>query len=175
MFLFKKGLIRTYCNRLYGLKEKLGPFSCYGRIKQTAQAKTLMSPILIQKWAHQIVEHAYHHTAHFFMDQNDHHWATPSILSILTMFYLPPPLTLLKITNGSLCHRSFFFEYIQSSLINHHDHHYMYRSYCLYLVKHFVVALTNFCMVKLTQLHQLISFKWARVIVWPTGVKSHHT
>ena len=42
-------------------------------LKQTAQAKILMSPILIQKRAHQIVEHAYHHTAHFFMSQNDHH------------------------------------------------------------------------------------------------------
>ena len=42
-------------------------------LKQTAQAKILMSPILIRKRAHQIVEHAYHQTAHFFMIQNDHH------------------------------------------------------------------------------------------------------
>ena len=32
-----------------------------------------MSQILIQKRAHQIVEHAYHQTADFFMSQNDHH------------------------------------------------------------------------------------------------------
>ena len=42
-------------------------------LKQTAQVEILMSPILILKRAHQIVEHAYHHTAHFFMGQNDHH------------------------------------------------------------------------------------------------------
>ena len=42
-------------------------------LKQIAQAKFLMLPVLIQKRAHQIVEHAYHQTAHFFMSQNDHH------------------------------------------------------------------------------------------------------
>ena len=42
-------------------------------LKQAAQAKILMSPILIRKRAHQIGEHAYHHTAHLFMGQNDHH------------------------------------------------------------------------------------------------------
>ena len=34
-----------------------------------------------------------------------------------------------------------------------HDYDYMYRNYGLYLVKHFVVALTNVCTVKLVQLH----------------------
>ena len=42
-------------------------------LKQTARAKILMSPILIRKRAHQVVEHADHQTAHFFMNQNDHH------------------------------------------------------------------------------------------------------
>ena len=42
-------------------------------LKQTAQAKILMSPILIRKRAHQIVENAYHQTAHFFKTQNDNH------------------------------------------------------------------------------------------------------
>ena len=42
-------------------------------LKQTAQAKILMSPILIRKRAPQIVERVYHQTAHFFMSQNDHH------------------------------------------------------------------------------------------------------
>ena len=51
------------------------------------------------------------------------------------------------------------------------DHHYMHRNYGLYLVKHFVVALTNICTVKLAKLHQLIRFKSARVIVWPAGGK----
>ena len=32
-----------------------------------------MSAILIRKRAHQIVEHTYHQTAHFFMSQNDDH------------------------------------------------------------------------------------------------------
>ena len=90
------------------------------------------------------------------------------------MFHLSPSL-LLKITNGSLCHRSFVFNYFQSSLVDQHDHHYMYRSYDLYLVKHFVVALTNVCTVKLAQLHYLIRFKSALVIICPAGVKLHHT
>ena len=34
----------------------------------------------------------------------------------------------------------------------------MYKNYGLYLVKHFVVALTNVCTVKLAQLHKLIRF-----------------
>ena len=33
----------------------------------------LMSTVLIRKRAHQIVEHAYHQTARFFISQNDHH------------------------------------------------------------------------------------------------------
>ena len=35
----------------------------------------------------------------------------------------------------------------------------MYRNYGLYLVEHFVVALTNVCTVRLAQLHSLICFK----------------
>ena len=68
-------------------------------------AKILMSPILIQKRAHQIVGHAYHQTAHFFMSQNDHHLG-----DAINFDYASPPssLILLKITNGSLCHRFFF-------------------------------------------------------------------
>ena len=42
-------------------------------LKQTAQAKILMSQIFIQKRALQIVEHVYHQAAHFFMSQNDHY------------------------------------------------------------------------------------------------------
>ena len=75
-------------------------------LKQTAQAIILMSPILIQKRAHQIVEHAYHQTAYFFMSQNDHHSGD----TINFNYVSPPslPLTLLKITNDSLCHRFLF-------------------------------------------------------------------
>ena len=47
----------------------------------------------------------------------------------------------------------------------------MYRNYGLYLLKHFVVALTNVCSVKLAQLHSLIRFKSARVKVRLAGVK----
>ena len=54
MFLLEKSLIGSYCNKLYDLK-------------QTAQAKISMSPILIRKRNHQIVEQAYHQTAYFFM------------------------------------------------------------------------------------------------------------
>ena len=45
----------------------------------------------------------------------------------------------------------------------------MYTSYGLYFLKHFVVALTKVCTVKLAQLHHLMRFKSARVIVWPAG------
>ena len=40
-------------------------FHAKAELKLTAQAKILMSPILIRKWPHQM--------AHFFMGQNDHH------------------------------------------------------------------------------------------------------
>ena len=49
----------------------------YARAKEHARSQRryfiLMSPVLIRKRAHQIVEHAYHQTAGFFMSQNDHH------------------------------------------------------------------------------------------------------
>ena len=73
MFLFEKSLTGAYCNRLCDLKERQAPFHAKAELKQTARAEFLMSPILIQKRAHQIVEHAYYHTAHFFLSQNDHH------------------------------------------------------------------------------------------------------
>ena len=73
MFLFEKSLIGAYCNRLYDLKKGRAFFHAKAELKQTAQAKILMSQILIRKRGHQIVEHAYHQTAHFFMSQNDHH------------------------------------------------------------------------------------------------------
>ena len=41
--------------------------------------------------------------------------------------------------------------------------------------KHFAVAPINVCTVKLAQLHYLIRFKSAVVIVWPAGVKLQHT
>ena len=74
-------------------------------LKQTAPAKILMSPILIQKRAHQVVEHAYHQTAHFFVNQNDYHLGNAISFDYVSS---PRPLTLKKITNGSLCHHSFF-------------------------------------------------------------------
>ena len=63
----------------------------------------LISPILIRKQAHQIIEHAYHQTADFFMSQNDHH----SSDAINFDYVSSPPVTLLKIKNGSLSYRSF--------------------------------------------------------------------
>ena len=41
MFLFEESLIGAYCNRLYDLGERLGPFSCYGRIKANSADKNL--------------------------------------------------------------------------------------------------------------------------------------
>ena len=51
----------------------MAPFHAKAKLRQTAHANILLSAILIQKRAHQIVEHAYHQTTHFFMSQNDHH------------------------------------------------------------------------------------------------------
>ena len=104
MFLFEKSLIDTYCNRLYDLKERQEPFSCYGQIKANSAGKTLNVANINSKAAQQIVEHAYHQTALFFMGQNDHHLGD----AINFNYVSSSPLTLLKITNGSLCHRSFF-------------------------------------------------------------------
>ena len=75
-------------------------------LKQTALAKILMSQILIQKQTHQIVEHPYHRTAHFFLSQNDHHLDDAINFDYVSS---PSPLTLLKIASGSFCHRFFFY------------------------------------------------------------------
>ena len=96
MFLFENSIISAYCYRLYDLKERHGPFYAMAKLKQIAQAKIFMSQILMQKRAHQIVEHAYHQTAHFFMSQNNHYLG-----DAINYDYISPP-TLLKITNGSL-------------------------------------------------------------------------
>ena len=106
MFLFEKSLIGAYCNRSYDLKKDSVLFHAKAELKQTAQAKILMSGILIRKRAHQIVEHAYRQTAHFFMSQNDHHLGDAINFDYVSS---PPFSTFLKITNSSLCDRSFFF------------------------------------------------------------------
>ena len=41
MLLFEKRLICVYCNRLYDLGQRHGPFSCYGRIKANNAGKNL--------------------------------------------------------------------------------------------------------------------------------------
>ena len=41
MFLFQGSLIGVYCNRLYDLRERHGPFSCYGQIKANSAGKDL--------------------------------------------------------------------------------------------------------------------------------------
>ena len=49
MLLFEKSVIGIYCNRLYDLKESHSPFHAMTELKQIAQAKILMSAILIRK------------------------------------------------------------------------------------------------------------------------------
>ena len=41
MFLFEKGVIGAYCNRLYDLKERQEFFSCYDRIQAISAGKNL--------------------------------------------------------------------------------------------------------------------------------------
>ena len=74
------------------------PFHAMAELKQTAQAKILISQILIQKRAHQIVKQAYHHTAPLFYCQNDHHLDDAINFHCVSRALL----TLLKITSGSL-------------------------------------------------------------------------
>ena len=47
MFLFGKSLIGAYCNRLYDLEKGMVPFHAMAEFKQTAQAKILITQILI--------------------------------------------------------------------------------------------------------------------------------
>ena len=59
MFMFEKSLISVDCNRLYDLKKRQDPFSCYGRIKANSAGKDLNVTNINTKRAHRIVEHAY--------------------------------------------------------------------------------------------------------------------
>ena len=104
MILFEKSSIGVYCNRLHNLKKGMTPFYAKAELKQMALVKILISPILIRKQANQIVKHAYHQTTHFFMSQNYHHLGDAINLDYVSSL---SPLTFLKITNGSLCNRSF--------------------------------------------------------------------
>ena len=88
MFLFEKSLMGAYCNRLYDSKKRQNPFSCYGRIKVNSAGKNLNVTNIDTKVAHQIVEHAYHQTAHFFMGQNDQH-----LSDAINFDYVSPPPT----------------------------------------------------------------------------------
>ena len=90
MFWFEKSVIGAHRNRLYDLKERQGPFLCYDRIKENTAGKTLNVTLLISKRALQIVEHAYHQTAHFFRSQNDHHLGDAINFDYVSL----PPLTL---------------------------------------------------------------------------------
>ena len=65
----------------------MAPFHAIAESKQTAKAKILMSQISIRKRAHQIVKYAYHQTAHFFMNENDHHLG-----DAINFDYVSPPL-----------------------------------------------------------------------------------
>ena len=131
--MFEKRLIGAYCHLLYDFKERQRLLLCQGRIKANSAGKNF-NVILIRKQAHQIVEHAYHQTAYFFMSQNDH----PLGYAINFDYVSSPPLYTFKNCKWQFVSSLFLFEYFQSSLINQHDYHYMHRSYGLYLVKHFL-------------------------------------
>ena len=103
MFLFEKSFMGAYCNSLYDLKKGSAPFHVKAELKQTAQAKIL---ILIYSYESGPTKSSIIFTTKQLISllvKTTTIWATPSIL---TMFLLLP-LTLLKITNGSLCYRSF--------------------------------------------------------------------
>ena len=83
--MFEKSLIGAYCNRLYDLKERQGPFLCYGRIKANSTVKNLNVTNINTKRAHQIIEHAYHQTAHFFESKQ------PPLGGAINFIYVSPP------------------------------------------------------------------------------------
>ena len=56
MFLFEKSLIGAYCNRLYDLGQRYGPFLFHGRIKANSAGKNLNVTNINTKAAHQIVK-----------------------------------------------------------------------------------------------------------------------
>ena len=62
----------------------MAPFHAKAELKQRAQAKILMSPILIENRVHQIVDDAYHQIPHFFMSQTTTIWTTPPVLLCFT-------------------------------------------------------------------------------------------
>ena len=49
MFLFEKSSIGAHYNRFYDLKERRGPFLCYGRIKANSADKNLKVTNIDQK------------------------------------------------------------------------------------------------------------------------------
>ena len=103
MLLFVKSLIGTYCNRLYDSKERQDLFSCKGRFKANSAGKNLNVTNITRNTK---AGPSNRQTAHFFNCQNDHHLSGAIIFDCFTSL---PPFTLLEITNGCLCHRSFFF------------------------------------------------------------------
>ena len=54
-------------------RKAIASFHAMAELNQIAQAKISLSQLLTQKRVQQIVEHAYHQTALFYMSQNDHH------------------------------------------------------------------------------------------------------
>ena len=61
------------------------------KLKQIALEKILMSQMLIRKRAHQIVEHAYYQTAHFFPSQNDYNLGDAINFDCVSPAPPPPP------------------------------------------------------------------------------------
>ena len=75
MFLFEKSLIGVCCNRLHDLKERHDAFSCYGQIKANNAGKNLTVTNIDTKVSSPNHHIGHQQTAHFFMNQNDHHFS----------------------------------------------------------------------------------------------------
>ena len=113
--MFEKSSTGAYCNRLYDLGERHGPFSCYGQIKANRAGKSLIVTNINTKAGPPNRQRGLLLNSSFNC-QIITIWATPSIL---TIFHLPFSLTLLKIKNGSLCHcvKSYHMEDIVDILL----------------------------------------------------------
>ena len=127
MFLFEKILIGIYCNWLYDLGQRHGPFSCYDQIKANSAGKNLNVTNINTKAGppnHQICLPL--NSSFLYQSKRPQFGLRHQFQLCFT------PFTLSKITNGSLCHHSFVLNTSSLDLKNQHDHQYMHRNYGLY-------------------------------------------
>ena len=97
---------RIYCNSLYDLEERHGPFSCYGRIKANSAGENFNVTNINTKAGTPNRQIGLPVNSSFPYESKRSPFGRRHRLRLC--FGPPAPLTLLKLTNGSLCYHSFF-------------------------------------------------------------------